>query len=242
VLNADDQPSLDLARDAKGRRMFFALREPLEEGIVVAGDAIVRRSRTGDQALVPVPAVKLLGRHLLADVLAAAAVASIVGVDAAAMTRAVETFEGLEHALERVREIAGVRFVNDSKATNIESALRAIQSFDAGLVVILGGKFKGGNFADLRDVLVAKNAVVVAIGEATPMIRDAFRGAVRVLDAADMSAAVRTAFASAAPGHTVLLAPACASFDMFRDYAERGRVFKQNVARLAEEWKQTREH
>jgi UDP-N-acetylmuramoylalanine--D-glutamate ligase len=242
VLNGDDQPSLDLARDAKGRRMFFALREPLDEGIVVAGDAIVRRSRTGDQALVPVSAVKLLGRHLLADVLAAAAVASIAGVDAAAMTRAVETFEGLEHALERVREIAGVRFVNDSKATNIESALRAIQSFDAGLVVILGGKFKGGNFADLRDVLVARNAVVVAIGEATPLIRDAFRGAVRVLDAADMSAAVRTAFASAAPGHTVLLAPACASFDMFRDYAERGRVFKQNVARLAEEWKQTREH
>ena len=241
VLNADDQPSLDLARQARGRRVLFAMREPLEEGIVIAGDSIVRRSRAGDQVLVPVSAVKLLGRHLLADVLAAAAVASIVGVEPAAMTRAVETFQGLEHALEPTREIAGVRFVNDSKATNIESALRAIQSFDTGLVVILGGKFKGGRFADLRDALVARHAVVVAIGESTPLIHEAFTGAVRVLDAADMSAAVRTAFASAAPGHTVLLAPACASFDMFRDYAERGRVFKQNVARLAEEWSQGRE-
>ncbi|PYR92938.1 MAG: UDP-N-acetylmuramoyl-L-alanine--D-glutamate ligase [Acidobacteria bacterium] len=241
VLNADDPPSVDLARDAKGRRLFFALREQLDEGIVIAGDSIVRRSRTGDEVLVPVSAVKLLGRHLLADVLAAAAVASIAGVEPAAMTRAVEAFGGLEHALEPVREIGGVRFVNDSKATNIESALRAIQSFDSGLVVILGGKFKGGSFADLRDALVARHAVVVAIGEATPLIHAALNGAVRVLDAADMSAAVRTAFASAAPGYTVVLAPACASFDMFRDYAERGRVFKQNVARLADEWNQARE-
>jgi len=242
VLNADDPPSLELARGAAGRRRWFALREQIDEGIVIAGDSIVRRSRAGDEVLVPVSAVKLLGRHLLADVLAAAAVASIAGVEPAAMTRAVESFGGLEHALEPVREIAGVRFVNDSKATNIESALRAIQSFEAGLVVILGGKFKGGTFADLRDALVARDAVVVAIGEAAPLIHDALNGSVKVLDAADMPVAVRTAFASAAPGHTVVLAPACSSFDMFRDYAERGRVFKQNVARLAEEWNDTREH
>jgi UDP-N-acetylmuramoylalanine--D-glutamate ligase len=242
VLNADDAPSLELAREARGRRLLFALREPLDEGIVVAGDSIVRRSSAGDQVLVPVSAVKLLGRHLLADVLAAAAVASIAGVEPAAMTRAVEAFKGLEHALEPVREIAGVHFVNDSKATNIESALRAIHSFDQGLVVILGGKFKGGSFADLRDALVARDATVVAIGEARPLIHEALNGAVRVLDAQDMSAAVRTAFASATPGYTVVLAPACASFDMFRDYAERGRVFKQNVAQLAEEWNVTREH
>src|SRR5215218_9591259 len=96
---------------------------------------------------------KLLGRHLLADVVAATAVASLAGVDAAAMTRAVESFTGLEHALEPVAEIGGVRFVNDSKATNIEAALRAIQSFPPGLVVILGGRFKGGTFADLRGAL-----------------------------------------------------------------------------------------
>ncbi len=158
------------------------------------------------------------------------------------MRRAVEGFKGLEHALEPVAEIDGVSFVNDSKATNIEAALRAIQSFDAGEVVILGGRFKGGNFADLRAALESRQAKVVAIGEARLLIHAALDGHVPVHDAPDMVAAVRAAFGLASPGQTVVLAPACASFDMFRDYAERGRVFKQEVARLAEQWKSTREH
>jgi len=157
------------------------------------------------------------------------------------MTRAVAGFTGLEHALEPSGEVGGVRFVNDSKATNIEAARRAIESFGDGLVVILGGRFKGGDFADLRDRLVQRHAVVVAIGEARPLIRDAFGSALQVCEAADMASAVKTAFASAAPGGTVLLAPACASFDMFRDYAERGRVFKQEVRRLQEAWNSARE-
>ena len=109
--------------------------------------------------------MKLLGRHLLADVLAASAVASIVGVDAAAMTKAVEGFTGLEHALEPVTEIGGVRFVNDSKATNIEAARRAVESFGDGVVVVLGGRFKGGDFRDLVPALVERQATVVSIGE-----------------------------------------------------------------------------
>jgi UDP-N-acetylmuramoylalanine--D-glutamate ligase len=168
-------------------------------------------------------------------------VAFLAGVEPSAMTRAVEGFLGLEHALEPVTELAGVRFVNDSKATNIDAALRAIQSFGPGVVVILGGKFKGGNFADLRAALKERAAVVVAIGEAAPLIHEALDRTVPVHDAADMVAAVRTAFAVASPGHTVLLAPACASFDMFVNYAERGRVFKREVRRLAEEWSETRE-
>jgi UDP-N-acetylmuramoylalanine--D-glutamate ligase len=242
VLNADDEASQVLAQDARSQRLQFAVERDLKDGVVVAGDAIVRRSGGGEQVLLPLSAVKLLGRHLLADVVAAAAVASLAGVEPEAMTRAVEGFTGLEHALEPVTELGGVRFVNDSKATNIESALRAIQSFDTGLVVILGGKFKGGDFGDLRDALTARAASVVAIGEAAPMVHQALEPAVQVHDAADVVAAVRTAFAAAAPGETVLLAPACASFDMFVNYAERGRVFKREVRRLAEEWSETREH
>jgi UDP-N-acetylmuramoylalanine--D-glutamate ligase len=242
VLNADDDASHALAQEARSRRLLFALERELTDGVVVVADAIVRRRPgDGDQVLVPLSAVKLIGRHLLADVLAAAAVASVAGVEPAAMTRVVQSFTGLEHALEPVAQISGVRFVNDSKATNIESALRAIQSFGTGLVVILGGRFKGGDFRDLRPALLERSAAVVAIGESTPLIHEALGPAVPVHDAADMVGAVRTAFALAAPGDTVVLAPACASFDMFRDYAERGRVFRQEVSRLQDEWTGTRE-
>jgi UDP-N-acetylmuramoylalanine--D-glutamate ligase len=241
LLNADDEPSQTLAQDARARRLLFSTDQAIGEGVLIAGDAIVRRSTAGDQVLVPLSAVKLLGRHLLADVAAAAAVAWIVGVDPAAMTQAVETFTGLEHALEPVTDIGGVRFVNDSKATNIEAALRAIESFGSGLVVILGGRFKGGDFGELRAALLERGATVVAIGEAKPLVREALAPAVPVHEASDMAAAVRTAFAAASPGDTVLLAPACASFDMFKDYAERGRVFKQSVAKLQAEWSGTRE-
>ncbi|HEY2433677.1 MAG TPA: UDP-N-acetylmuramoyl-L-alanine--D-glutamate ligase [Vicinamibacterales bacterium] len=240
VLNSDDEGSRALAQDARSQPLLFAVERALAEGVVVAKDAIVRRRRGGaDQVLVPLSAVRLLGRHLLADVLAAAAVASIAGVDPQAMTRAVEGFTGLEHALEPVREIAGVTFVNDSKATNIESALRAIQSFGKGLFVILGGRFKGGDFADLRDALIERQAVVLAMGEAKPLIHAALASALRIHSVEDLSDAVRTAFVLAAPGETVLLAPGCSSFDMFKDYAERGRTFKQEVGRLAGEWSRT---
>lgn len=241
LLNADDEPSQVLAQEARAHRLLFATERSIAEGVLVVGDAIVRRSGGGDQVLVPLSAVKLLGRHLLADVAAAAAVASLAGVEPAAMTHAVETFTGLEHALEPVMDIAGVRFVNDSKATNIEAALRAIESFGPGLVVILGGRFKGGDFGELRAALLERGAEVVAIGEAAPLIREALATAMPVHDAADMVSAVRTAFAVASPGDTVVLAPACASFDMFKDYAERGRVFKQTVAKLEDEWTGIRE-
>jgi UDP-N-acetylmuramoylalanine--D-glutamate ligase len=241
VINADDPAALALAHAARARRLLFAMSGAIRDGIVVSGDAIARRSAGGDEPLVPLASIRLLGPHLVADVLAAAAVSSLAGVDAQAMTRAVEGFTGLEHALEPVTEIGGVRFVNDSKATNIEAARRAIESFGEGTVVIMGGRFKGGEFRDLLAPLVSRRAVVVAIGEAQPRIREALGSAVPVHDATDMGAAVRTAFALAAPGRTVVLAPACASFDMFRDYAERGRVFKQEVLRLDEEWRTTRE-
>jgi len=196
---------------------------------------VVRRDRGAATPLVPIASVKLPGRHLLADVLAAAAVGCVAGVPPAAMQRAVENFAGLEHALERAGEIDGVQFVNDSKATNIASARKALESFGTGLVVILGGRFKSGDFSLLRDPLRARDAKVVAIGEATSMIERALDGAVPVEAVETLEAAVRRAYELAraqGSGGVVLLAPACASFDMFRDYAERGRAFKKEVLRL----------
>jgi UDP-N-acetylmuramoylalanine--D-glutamate ligase len=148
---------------------------------------------------------------------------------------AVSSFAGLEHAMELVGEIRGVRFVNDSKATNIDAARQAIETFGGGLVVIMGGRFKGGDLRLLRPALASRGASVVAIGEAAPLMQEAFDGAAVVRTAGSMAEAVRAAMAAAAPGGSVLLAPACASFDMFDNYAARGRAFKDEVAALRRE-------
>jgi UDP-N-acetylmuramoylalanine--D-glutamate ligase len=233
VINGDDPAVLELARAGRAQCIRFSSRAAMDAGVVIGTSAIVYREAGRDETLVPLSAVKLIGPHLLADVAAAAAVGRLAGVSAISMTQAVESFTGLEHALEPVNVVRGVRFVNDSKATNVEAALRAVESFGPGLVVILGGRYKGGDFGRLREPLLARSARVVAIGEAQRRIAEALADAVPVQNAASMSDAVRRAFEAAPVGGTVLLAPACASFDMFVDYAERGRAFKQEVTRLA---------
>ena len=240
VVNADDPASLALARRGRARRFDFGFAGTIAEGVTVDGAHIVERTGGVTRRLVPVSAVKLPGRHLLADVMAAAAVSVIAGVPPAAMTRAVEAFEGLEHALERVAEVAGVRFVNDSKATNVISAMRAIESFERGVVPILGGRYKGGAFEDLREVLRARADGLVVFGEAADLIAQALDGVVPMVRAGSMDDAVTRAFSMAAPGGVVLLAPACSSFDMFRNYAERGQAFKAAARALVAEVEATR--
>jgi UDP-N-acetylmuramoylalanine--D-glutamate ligase len=241
VVNADDAGAIALAHDARARRRWFALDSPIEEGVTVSAGQVVERTRDGDVPMFPVSTVRLIGRHLLGDVLAAVSVARLVGVAPAPIAAAVGAFMGLEHALEPVAEVADVRFVNDSKATNVAATCRSIESFAAGLVAIMGGRYKGGDFRQLRAVVAGRVRAVVAIGESRGIIRDALGDLVPVIDAASMAEAVRVAFAEAGPDGTVLLAPGCSSFDMFTDYAERGRVFKQEVARLAEERRDDRE-
>lgn len=233
VINADDPRVLEMARGGRARSLRFAVSRTLPEGVHVTGDAIAHRSGGVDRRLVPLSAVRLPGRHLLSDVAAAAAVGTLAGVDPDAMTRAVQSFAGLEHALEFVAEHRGVRYVNDSKATNLAAARAAIECFERDLVVILGGRFKGGRMADLGAPLAAREAAVVAIGEARPRIREALGDVVTVVDADSMTAAVAAARRLTRPGGTVLLAPACASLDMFSDYAARGRAFKEAVGRLS---------
>jgi UDP-N-acetylmuramoylalanine--D-glutamate ligase len=241
VINADDPQALELAQETRAGRLLFSPEGRIAEGVVIQSGAIAD-TRAGYQTpLVPLTSIRLIGRHLVADVMAAAAVARLAGISPDAMTSAVESFSGLEHALEPVTTISGVRFVNDSKATNVDAARRAIESFDTGLVAIIGGRFKGGDLSLLVEPLRSRKATVVAIGEAQPLIQSALEGVVPVHAASNMSAAVRQAFTLAPVGGTVLLSPACASFDMFRDYAERGHMFKQEVKKLAEEASATRE-
>jgi UDP-N-acetylmuramoylalanine--D-glutamate ligase len=238
VVNADDAPAMNLAeRHAKAPRRLFAIDARLAEGTLLEGGWLVERTAgREDLPLLPVSDVRLIGRHLLSDVAAAAAIARLAGAPPEAIRKAVSEFGGLEHALEPVMVIAGIRFINDSKATNVESARRAIESFDGRLVPIIGGRFKGGDLKDLRPALQGRSTAVIAIGEARAAIRQALGDMLAVVEAESMAEAVRAALAAAPPGGTVVLAPACASFDMFRDYAERGRVFKREVQKLAEEF------
>src|SRR5207237_1934233 len=138
--------------------------------------------------------IHLVGPHLVDDVMAAATVGAIVGVAPGALTSAVESFRGLEHAMELVAEIDGVRFVNDSKATNVESARRSIESFESGLVPIIGGRFKGGDLRLLREGVSRRAKAVVAIGEARPLVREALADVADVRDAASFEQAVAMAY------------------------------------------------
>jgi UDP-N-acetylmuramoylalanine--D-glutamate ligase len=235
VINADDPTVLELARKGRARRRLFARQAPIREGTALEGGWIVdRRADRPEQPvkLVPLDAIHLLGPHLVSDVMAAATVGAIAGGAPPALTAAVESFRGLEHAMELVAELDGVRFVNDSKATNVEAALRSIESFESGLVAIMGGRFKGGDLQLLRKPLAARARAVVTIGEARPLLRAALDGAVEVREAESLEQAIVMAFSLAKPSGVVLLAPACASFDQFRDYAERGRMFKEGVLKL----------
>ncbi len=235
VVNADSPEALALAEVSAARQVRYAL-DPRAPGASVFTERgfVWQRTSEGEVPLMPLAAVKLHGRHLLSNVVAASAISAVAGAAGAAMEQAMSGFTGLEHVMEPVATVGGVRFVNDSKATNVDAAARSIESFSP-VVAIVGGKFKGGNLRSLAQPLAANGRAVVAIGEARPLVREALADVVPVRDAASMGEAVREAWALARPDGVVLLAPACASFDMFNDYADRGRRFKEEVRRLADE-------
>jgi UDP-N-acetylmuramoylalanine--D-glutamate ligase len=232
VVNAHDPVVMARSEGIAPTRVPFAPSGRLDKGFVVDGEWIVRKTTAGSTALIPVSAVELTGVHLLGNVVAAAAVADTAGITPQAMTRALAGFRGLEHVMEPAGIVRGIKFVNDSKATNVEAARRSIESFDAGVVAVIGGRFKGGNLRELREPLAARGRAVIAIGEAAPLVRDALSDVLPVIDASSMREAVTRGFEAAADGGVVLLAPACSSFDWFSDYAERGRAFKEEVEEL----------
>jgi UDP-N-acetylmuramoylalanine--D-glutamate ligase len=236
VVNADDPAVLAEARRARSRTLLVRVTgEPLATGDGAYFDAGFARLRQQgrEETLFARADVALPGAHLHGDLLVAAAAARLLGAPPAAIARAVRGFRGVEHVLEHVATIGGVAFYNDSKATNVEAARRSLEAFEAPVVVILGGRYKGGDFADLLPSLRAHGRAVVAIGEATERVTVALGGSLPIERASSLSDAVLRASSLAHPGDVVLLAPACSSFDMFQDYAERGRAFKAEVARLA---------
>lgn len=234
VVPAGDGRIAQHGRTGRARVVHFGIAADAAYGIGIANGVIERRRGTSPpQPLVPVSSVRLMGSHMLGNVMAACVVADLAGVSAAQMTQAVEGFEGLEHALEYVATVDGVRVYNDSKATNVDAARAAIEAFDRPVTAIVGGTYKGGDFAVLAPALQARGGSVIAIGDAAPLVERALASHVPVTHASSMEEAVRHALAQRQGEGVVVLAPACASFDMFRDYADRGRAFKAIVGRLA---------
>lgn len=228
VLNAENAAAAALAAQARGRIWWFCAggaRGPgfwQQDGMLWAGG----------EPFMPAAEVPLRGRHNVENVLAAACCAHLAGAPLGAIREGVRTFEGVEHRIEFVREVGGVRYYNDSKATSVDATRKALESFEGRLWVILGGKDKGSDYRELRPLLAGRARAALLIGAAAEKIASHLEGAVTLIHCGDLRTAVETAWRRAEPGDTVLLAPACASFDQFSGYEERGRVFKSLVQAL----------
>ncbi|HVC00160.1 MAG TPA: UDP-N-acetylmuramoyl-L-alanine--D-glutamate ligase [Candidatus Dormibacteraeota bacterium] len=231
VVNADD-PGAAALMPERPRQFRFSRREAVDAGACLDDGRLVFRSAGHAVGLLHRADILLPGEHNVENVLAAACIAVLAGVAPEAIREAVRGFPGVEHRLEFVARIAGVSYYNDSKATNVDAALKSIAAFRGNLLVILGGKDKGGDFSLLSAPLAERARLVLLIGAAAPKIAGQLGGAAPVESAGTLERAVERAFERARPGDTVLLAPACASFDQFRDYEDRGRVFKGLVRRI----------
>jgi UDP-N-acetylmuramoylalanine--D-glutamate ligase len=175
---------------------------------------------------------KLPGRHNLENLMGVVLIGLVLHIEPRTIQRTIEQFQGLPNRLEHVRLLSGVDFYNDSKATNVDAALRAVVTFDRPIVLIAGGRHKGADYLPLVKATKGRVKKAIFLGEAKHILADAFQGVIPFALAKDMGDAVSQSFSSARPGDVVLLAPACSSFDMFTDYAHRGRVFREEVERL----------
>jgi UDP-N-acetylmuramoylalanine--D-glutamate ligase len=233
VLNADDARVAAMRELTPARKVFFSRVRELEAGIYLRGDEVVWRDGNTEQFLMRRDEMGLRGAHNLENAMAALALGLACGAERESMRATIRDFSGVEHRLEFVAEIRGVKFYNDSKATNVDAAIKALEAFSEKIIVILGGKDKGSDYAPLAPLVKERCAHVILIGAAAAKIGAAIAGAAPLQRSATMEGAVEKGLKLAAAGEVVLLAPACASFDMFENYEHRGRVFKDAVRRLA---------
>jgi UDP-N-acetylmuramoylalanine--D-glutamate ligase len=246
VLNADDPIVRQMAGDTRAQVIFFSRREQLDRGIFVRDDELILRWHGQEKSLIARDEIPLRGWHNVENAMAslgAALAAASLGLDRlllderliGALRYALKTFKGIEHRIEFVLTLDGVAYYNDSKATNVDSTIKALESFDRNIIVILGGRDKGSDYAPLRPLVAERVKHVLLIGEASDKIASSLAGGAPMTRCSTMADAVRTGRELAVAGDTVLLAPACASFDMFENYEHRGRVFKDEVTRLVAE-------
>ncbi len=229
ILNHDNAIAASFAERTRAQVHWFSMRGEVSPGFWLReGSEIV----SGNELLMPISEIRLRGIHNVENVMAAAAAARIAGASLASIRRGVSTFEGVEHRIEFVRNLNGVDYYNDSKATSVDATLKSIDAFPGGLWVILGGKDKGSDYMPLREPLHEKAHAALLVGAAAAKIGKHLEGAVPLIQCGDIPSAVSAAHSRATAGDTVLLAPACASFDQFRSFEQRGDVFKATVRAL----------
>jgi UDP-N-acetylmuramoylalanine--D-glutamate ligase len=237
IYNHDQDLIRDYVRWVQTRRdlraLGFSRHDESDAGAFVRDDALVLRIHQDEEVLMQAEQLALRGRHNLYNSLAAAVAARVMEVRSDVVRESLTSFEGVPHRLELVREVGGVRYVNDSKATNVNAVWYALESFNEPIVLIAGGRDKGNDYASLKKLVARKVHTVVALGEsAEKVLRELGPHATHQAHAQTMEEAIRTARLYAAPGDVVLLSPACASFDMFQNYEDRGNVFKRLVMSL----------
>ncbi len=232
VLNHDDPWVHRVAAGKRSQKWYFSMSGPVERGCYLNGDRVLFKDGEKEEAICRISELHQTMQWQVENILPSALVARLAGIDAASIAKTLREFKGLEHRLEWVRSLNGVDFINDSKGTNIGALEKSLNSFDRPIILIAGGQDKGGDFQSLKPLFKKKVKHMVLIGEARPKIQAILNGSFGYEDADDMKTAVRRAYAQAQPGDVVLLSPACASFDMFQDYADRGRQFKGCVQSL----------
>jgi len=233
VLNADDPTTVDLAERTLAQRILFSRKKEIGIGAFARRTHIYFRDGQREQEIMPLAEISLKGAHNLENVLAAISISMLVGCKPEQIRHAVHEFKAVEHRLEFVAKVAGVDYYNDSKATNVDATIKALESFPANIHLILGGKDKGSDYTVLNDLLRTRVKRVYTIGAAAAKIESQIQGAAEIDHAETLENAVQRAAASAVAGDIVLLAPACASFDQFQNYEHRGSVFKEAVRSLA---------
>jgi UDP-N-acetylmuramoylalanine--D-glutamate ligase len=232
VLNEDDPTCRTLRDRTRAEVFWFSRKQEVQNGAWVRDGRILFRDSNGQREIMLVSEIPLKGLHNVENVLAGVCAGALMGCEPAKIRKAIQEFKAVEHRLEYVATIKGVEYFNDSKATNVDATIKALESFPKNIHLILGGKDKGSDYTVLNDLLRERVKRVYTIGAAAEKIESQIKGAAETVHAETLDNAIRRAAAVAQPGDIVLLAPACASFDQFQSYNHRGRVFKEVVHSL----------
>ncbi len=233
VYNHDDEHARNCADTVNIRTLGFSLKEELKQGAYLAGDDVVLRIGREKEVLINRNEIGIPGPHNLMNAMAAALMTRTMGVEYDAIRETLRAFKGVEHRIEFVRELNGVSYYNDSKATNVDSLYYALESFKEPIILIAGGKDKGNDYLRIADLVKEHVKAIVTVGKGAEKIEKFFKEVKPIYSAGmSMEEAVKLAKENSAPGDVVLLSPACASFDMFDNYEHRGKVFKELVNQL----------